>query len=140
MDDYLAKPVELHELAKKLDLWLPIVRPQVPLDRSVLESLTGGDVAAEREILRDFRRVNEGDAAMLQRAVDGSNIPEVITASHRIKGASKMIGATALAAVCEQIERASRADDFASSPIQHRSLSGRTAAAKPLLRRWTHGP
>jgi len=51
------------------------------LDRSVLESLTGGDVAAEREILRDFRRVNEGDAAMLQRAVDGSNIPEVITAS-----------------------------------------------------------
>jgi signal transduction histidine kinase/DNA-binding response OmpR family regulator/CHASE3 domain sensor protein len=112
MDDYLAKPVELHELAKKLDLWLPIVRPQVPLDRSVLESLTGGDVAAEREILRDFRRVNEGDAAMLQRAVDGSNIPEVITASHRIKGASKMIGATALAAVCEQIERASRADDL----------------------------
>jgi signal transduction histidine kinase/CheY-like chemotaxis protein/CHASE3 domain sensor protein/HPt (histidine-containing phosphotransfer) domain-containing protein len=112
MDDYLAKPVELIELAKKLDQWLPIARPVAPLDRSVLASLTGGDAAALREILVDFRRANEHDAAALKRAVDKSNIPEVTTASHRIKGASKMVGATALAAVCEQIERASRVDDL----------------------------
>ena len=112
MDDYLAKPVELNELAKKLDQWLPIARPVAPLDRSVLTSFTGGDAAAEREILMDFRRASDDDAAMLRRAVDKSNIPEVTTASHRIKGASKMVGATALAAVCEQIERASRANDL----------------------------
>jgi len=112
MDDYLAKPVELNELAKKLDLWLPLSRPAAPLDRSVLASLTGGDIAAEREILMDFRRANEDDAIMLKRAVDRSNIPEVTTASHRIKGASKMIGAVGLAAVCERLERASRADDL----------------------------
>jgi CheY-like chemotaxis protein/anti-sigma regulatory factor (Ser/Thr protein kinase) len=112
MDDYLAKPVELNELAKKLDQWLPIARPVAPLDRSVLASFTGGDTAAEREILMDFRRASDDDAAMLRRAVDKSNIPEVTTASHRIKGASKMVGATALAAVCEQIERASRASDL----------------------------
>jgi len=112
MDDYLAKPVELNELKKKLDQWLPIARPAAPLDRSALASLTGGDVAAEREILMDFRRVNAEDAAMLKRAVDGSNILEVTTAAHRIKGASKMIGAMGLAAVCERLERASRADDW----------------------------
>ena len=112
MDDYLAKPVELNELAKKLDQWLPITRPVAPLDRSVLASITGGDTAAEREILMDFRRASDDDAAVLRRAVDKSNIPEVTTASHRIKGASKMVGATALAAVCEQIERASRANDL----------------------------
>jgi signal transduction histidine kinase/CheY-like chemotaxis protein len=112
MDDYLAKPVELNELSKKLDHWLPIARPAAPLDRTALASLTGGDVAAEREILMDFRRVNAEDAAMLKRAVDGSNSLEVTTASHRIKGASKMIGAMGLAAVCERLERASRADDW----------------------------
>jgi len=112
MDDYLAKPVELNELSKKLDHWLPIARPAAPLDRTALASLTGGDVAAEREILMDFRRVNAEDAAILKRAVDGSNSLEVTTASHRIKGASKMIGAMGLAAVCERLERASRADDW----------------------------
>jgi signal transduction histidine kinase/DNA-binding response OmpR family regulator len=112
MDDYLAKPVELNELSKKLDHWLPIARPAAPLDRTALASLTGGDAAAEREILMDFRRVNAEDAAMLKHAVDGSNILEVTTASHRIKGASKMIGAMGLAAVCERLERASRADDW----------------------------
>jgi HPt (histidine-containing phosphotransfer) domain-containing protein len=99
-------------LSKKLDQWLPIARPAAPLDRSALASLTGGDVAAEREILMDFRRVNEEDAGMLKRAVDQSNSLEVTTASHRIKGASKMIGALGLAAVCERLERASRADDW----------------------------
>jgi PAS domain S-box-containing protein len=112
MDDYLAKPVELNELAKKLDHWLPIARAASPLDRTALAGLTGGDVAAEREILMDFRRVNAMDAAMLKRAVAESNIREVTTASHRIKGASKMIGAMGLAAVCERMERASRADDW----------------------------
>jgi PAS domain S-box-containing protein len=112
MDDYLAKPVELNALAKKLDQWLPIARPTAPLDRSALASLTGGDVEEEREILMDFRRVNAEDAAMLKRAVDGSNSLEVTTASHRIKGASKMIGAMGLAAVCERVERASRAGDW----------------------------
>jgi CheY-like chemotaxis protein/nitrogen-specific signal transduction histidine kinase/CHASE3 domain sensor protein/HPt (histidine-containing phosphotransfer) domain-containing protein len=114
MDDYLAKPVELNELAKKLDQWLPIARPVEPLDRSVLALFTGGDAAAEREILMDFRRASDEDAAALRRAVDRSNIPEVTTASHRIKGASKMVGAIALAAVCEKIERASRANDLHS--------------------------
>jgi PAS domain S-box-containing protein len=114
MDDYLAKPVDLNELSKKLDHWLPIARPAAPLDRSALASLTGGDVAVEREILMDFRRVNAEDAAMLKRVVDGSNSLEVTTASHRIKGASKMIGAMGLAAVCERLERASRAEDWSA--------------------------
>jgi signal transduction histidine kinase/DNA-binding NarL/FixJ family response regulator len=112
MDDYLAKPVKLNELAKKLDQWLPISRLAAPLDRSVLASLTDGDIEAEREILMDFRRSNENDAVVLRRAVDGSNMSEVTTASHRIKGASKMIGAVGLAAVCERLERASRAADL----------------------------
>ena len=112
MDDYLAKPVELNALAKKLDQWLPLGRPIAPLDRSALADLTGGDIVEEREILVDFRRANEEDAAALRRAVDRSNGLEAATASHRIKGASRMIGAMALAAVCERLERACRAADW----------------------------
>jgi len=114
MDDYLAKPAALNDLAKKLDRWLPIPREVSPLDHSVLAALTGGDAAVEREILVDFRRANDEDAAMLKRAMERSDIPQVTTAAHRIKGASQMIGANALADVCERVERAGRASDLTS--------------------------
>ena len=127
MDDYLAKPVKLKELLKKLDQWLPIPEAEAalaehsdplaeataaPIDRAVLAEISGGDAAAERDILLDFRRVNDEDAAMLKQAVDKSDLPQVTRASHRIKGASKMIGAMPLASVCEHIEHASRANDW----------------------------
>ena len=131
MDDYLAKPVELTELLKKLDQWLPIPeqsdapveqpgsRPgasvpveAAPVDRSVLAEISGGDAAAEREIFLDFRRVNDEDAAMLKQAVTNSDIPQVTRASHRMKGACKMVGAMGLASVCASIEHASRASDW----------------------------
>ena len=133
MDDYLAKPVEMKELLKKLDQWLlipeagavpseksgkrsdapaPGTDRAAPLDRSVLAAISGGDAAAERDILIDFRRVNDEDAAMLKQAVRNSDIPQVTRATHRIKGASKMVGAMGLASVCERIELASRANDW----------------------------
>ena len=131
MDDYLAKPVKLPDLLKKLDQWLPIPEAgaaraeqsgkrssasapgaAAPVDRSVLAEISGGDAAAERDILLDFRRVNDEDAAMLKQAVTNSDIPQVTRASHRIKGACKMVGAMGLASVCEHIEHASRANDW----------------------------
>lgn len=133
MDDYIAKPVELTELLKKLNQWLPIPAPgstpaetsskgsdaltqgadaAVPLDRSVLAAISGGDATAERDILLDFRRVNDQDAAMLEQAVAKNDIPQVTRASHRIKGASRMVGAMGVAGVCERIEQASRANDW----------------------------
>jgi CheY-like chemotaxis protein/HPt (histidine-containing phosphotransfer) domain-containing protein len=119
MDDYLAKPVALMNLAKKLDQWLPIpavelnaLQPGAPLDRRVLAEICGDDAAAEREILADFRRVNDEDAAMLRLAVDGGDASKLVHASHRIKGASRTVGATALAAVCERLERAGAASDW----------------------------
>ena len=131
MDDYLAKPVEMTQLLKKLDQWLPIPEAEAapveasgnrsnasvpgaaaPVDRSVLAEISGGDAAAERDILLDFRRVNDEDTTMLKQAVANSDIPQVRRASHRIKGASKMVGAMELASVCEHIEHASRANDW----------------------------
>jgi CheY-like chemotaxis protein/HPt (histidine-containing phosphotransfer) domain-containing protein len=132
MDDYLAKPAALTELLKKLDQWLPIPRAAAappeksakspdapapgadaaaPVDRSVLATISGGDAAAERDILIDFRRANDEDAALLKQAVAKNDIPQVTRAAHRIKGASRMVGAMGLAGVCERLEQASRAND-----------------------------
>ena len=123
MDDYLVKPVELPQILKKLDQWLPIQAAVPaeesdkganagPVDRSALAAISGGNAVAERDILMDFRRVNDEDAAMLEQAVAASDIPRVTRATHRILGASRMVGALALAGVCERIERASRASDW----------------------------
>jgi CheY-like chemotaxis protein/HPt (histidine-containing phosphotransfer) domain-containing protein len=112
MDDYLAKPVALKQLAQKLDRWLPLVQAAAPLDRAVLGAICGGDAAAERDILTDFRRANDVDAAMFDLARDARDAQRITHASHRIKGASSTIGAIALAAVCERLERAGRAGDW----------------------------
>jgi response regulator RpfG family c-di-GMP phosphodiesterase len=123
MDDYLVKPVELPQILKKLDQWLaiPAALPSeksdktsdvAPVDPSALAAISCGDLATEREILMDFRRVNDQDAAMLERAVATSDTPQVTRATHRILGASRTVGALTLAGICERIERASRANDW----------------------------
>jgi len=134
MDDYLAKPIELIDLCRKLDQWLPIPGAQKrgsgrrhkdgkpaardpvdkprPIDRSALAGISGGNAESEREILADFRRVNDADTAKLKQAVDNRQLDQVKHAAHRIKGAGRTIGAAALAAVCERLENASRAADW----------------------------
>jgi len=112
MNDYLAKPVELRDLARKLDQWLPIPTTAAPLDPSVLAAITGGDPGQDLAVLVQFQQVNNEDAAMLDLARETGDISKVITASHRIKGASRAIGAIPLATVCEHLERASRAGDW----------------------------
>ena len=132
MDDYLVKPVELSQILKKLDQWLPIPRQHAPtadaavhippvaavgssvFDPTVLVAISGGDAADEREILKDFRGANDEDIAMLKRAVQNSDIAEFTRAAHRIKGASAMVGATELSSVCAGLENASRANDWAT--------------------------
>jgi len=132
MDGFLPKPVEMEALAKILDRWLPLPAtssdaatghapaPRTvpapagdnPVDRSKLAEISGGDAAMERDILVDFRGVNDGDTAMLRDALEKRDIALVTHASHRIKGASRTVGATMLAEVCERIERAGRANDW----------------------------
>jgi CheY-like chemotaxis protein/HPt (histidine-containing phosphotransfer) domain-containing protein len=126
MDDYLGKPVGLSQLLKKLGQWLPIpgaaapapgvphdhAEPRAdPLDRSVLAAISGGDTAFESEILTHFRQSYGEDAATLEQAVAANDLPLVARASHRMLGASRMVGALGLAGACERIGQASRTRD-----------------------------
>jgi len=135
MNDYLAKPIELKKLLKKLDQWLPIpaIRTSeksskdsvalVPIDRSVLSAISGGDATVERDILLDFRRVNDEDAIMLEQAVGISDTRQVAHLSHRIKGASKMVGAIDLASACKRIEHASRNNDWTTVVVSMKAFN-----------------
>jgi PAS domain S-box-containing protein len=129
MDDYVVKPADLTEMSRKLARWLPLppateiaqVPPRDPaaggpsaanfLDLDLLAELSGGAVLVETEMLADFRRTNDRDAASLRAAADAGDIPAVLATSHRIKGASLMLGASALAGACSRIEGASTGED-----------------------------
>jgi signal transduction histidine kinase/DNA-binding NarL/FixJ family response regulator len=143
MDDYVAKPVKLADLLRKLDQWLPIehvvgiaqvttdLRAETHqasakvadvIDRSVIADACGGDLVDEREMLADFQRVNRDDGPRLSRAIEHRDISEVVRLSHKIKGASLMIGAHELADVCERLERAGRANDVSAITANTQTL------------------
>ncbi len=124
MDDYLVKPVELSRILKKLDQWLPIpaqhttsgdapdASTSLVFDATVLAAISGGDPATEREILLDYGDANDQDISMVREAVARKDILETTRTVHRIKGASRMIGAVRLAAACERIELAGKANEW----------------------------
>jgi signal transduction histidine kinase/CheY-like chemotaxis protein/HPt (histidine-containing phosphotransfer) domain-containing protein len=129
MDAFLVKPVELAQLIDKLDRWLPLPRPASPLaapaasapaaatsagpiDQALLTATCGGDVSMVGEVLAAFQRTCEDDSGGLRQAVATDDVAQVTQFAHRMAGASKMVGALAFAAVCENIERASRNGDW----------------------------
>ena len=83
-----------------------------PVDDGVLAEVCAGDNDLAQDILRKFHRYNAEDTALLANAVLRADVDQVAYASHRIQEASKTIGANALAAICEQVERAARAGDW----------------------------
>jgi HPt (histidine-containing phosphotransfer) domain-containing protein/CheY-like chemotaxis protein len=119
IDDFLAKPIELGKLAEKLRRWLPQWRPasvahsaSSPIDAGVLAEISAGDGTLARDILLRFHRYNAEDATLLREAVRKVDVDQVTHASHRIKGASKTVGAVQLATICERLEHACRANDW----------------------------
>ncbi|MFC3532981.1 ATP-binding protein [Vogesella facilis] len=132
MDDFLPKPLGLEALASMLEKWLhhawqpappaepasieaavPPPAPDTPLDRRVLAVYSSGDWAVERDILADFLHGNDDDMAALQQAVTAANPERIAWAAHRIKGASRMVGASLLAEAAAALESAAHSGDQA---------------------------
>jgi two-component system, NarL family, sensor histidine kinase EvgS len=136
MDDYLAKPVSIPDLAACLGKWLPHTRmltgnglplaatpapmpllPQVftppqPIDRRVLDELTGGDLADTRALLADFLASTDADVAELREAREAGDTVQLARQAHKIKGAAKLVGALELAHAAAELELAAKAADW----------------------------
>lgn len=128
MDDYLITSIALKTFNKRGHQYLPVLVPETaaahrdaagaghrsspPVDAALITATWGGGEKMVETILAEFRRVNDEDAASLLRAVAGKDLAHVTLSSHRMLGASRMIGAHPFSQVCEAIDRASRARDW----------------------------
>ena len=123
MDDYITKPVRLEAIAAVLTRWvanktseivtgLDEVRRELPapfetLDQSQIEllrSLDDGDGAVLGEIIDQYLSQTDEGREVLARAVSEMDGVALKRAAHTLRGASANIGASALAAVCAEME------------------------------------
>jgi PAS domain S-box-containing protein len=132
MDDYLIKPVSLADLAACLGKWLPHTKaaapaagaapvpatlpqasaPPMPLDPAVLAALTGGEAKVTRELLDDFLATTARDVAAVDAARAAGDLVQLAREAHKIKGASRLVGATELAHAASELELATKASDW----------------------------
>jgi len=100
IDDFIAKPAPLQLLAAALQRYLPFDRSPAP---AVLA------VAVDADLLRDYVDSTRQDLAALAAAVAARDAGATAREAHRIKGASGLVGADAVAACAARIEDAAHA-------------------------------
>jgi signal transduction histidine kinase/CheY-like chemotaxis protein/HPt (histidine-containing phosphotransfer) domain-containing protein len=145
MDDYLAKPVRLEELAaalarttKSVKAVAPPARREAPVtdpvDPSVLLALNtqlGPGAAGLRDTLIDtWETETDKRLADLKEAVAAGDGIAVARIAHMIKGGSAALGAQRLAAVCTEVEQAVRDGgtdlEAAAARVQDAAAEART--------------
>jgi HPt (histidine-containing phosphotransfer) domain-containing protein len=82
------------------------------IDPDVLRAVVGDDPAMIREIVTDFVPAARSGIAEIRAAAASAIAERVRLSSHKLKGSSGMVGARALADLCEQLEAAGRAVDW----------------------------
>lgn len=132
MDAVLIKPSSVQQLREVLSRWL-IAEPSnqrfntgsfmVMVDFSEL-----GNIATSRqdqvEILHEFQAQNWKDIADLNEVLKLEDLAGIHRAAHRIKGASRMVGALALEKVCEKIEAAAKQQRIKEAQEAASTLAG----------------
>ena len=118
MDDYLAQPIRPAELAEALEhaaLERAAQPEEVPLDPEALDRLietAGGDPEFVGVLLDSF---NDDAPAILEELRGGLSADDDATvrrAAHTLKSNAATIGATALAALCADLEARARDRDL----------------------------
>ncbi|MEO8297555.1 MAG: CHASE3 domain-containing protein [Burkholderiales bacterium] len=130
MQGYLSKPAQLAQLRAMLERWMPPAEAggaaaepdpaptapdpllDLPVDLRVLDQLLGNDPVATERILGEFKRSAADNAAALLAACDRGDIGQAGAQAHKLKSSAGTLGARRLAALCQDIEQASQAQDI----------------------------
>jgi signal transduction histidine kinase/CheY-like chemotaxis protein/HPt (histidine-containing phosphotransfer) domain-containing protein len=112
IDDFIAKPATLAVLANALQRYLPVQG----FTADMVSAPAAASSTLDRELLADFLRSTHEDLAALAAAFARRDATAIAHEAHRIRGASLLVEADALAACAARIETAARANDLA--PIQ----------------------
>ena len=137
MDDYLAKPFTLKELATTLSRWLPLDLKLVvgsdrnpsgnePVDRQslhMLQQLTGpdGNSILDQALglyLQDSARL----VAELESAIGNDDAEQVRALSHALKSSSADMGAHGLAQLCGKLEHVAQAGSLSGAGELYRRI------------------
>jgi len=129
MDELLVKPAGLIQLKQTLSVWLVVTAavkpvpigqgeagttPDLPIDFKVLDELSN-NAADKADILQDFMAQTHSDLADLKAALAIKDIPASVRIAHRMKGASRMVGASVLEASCMAVENSARQGSLADA-------------------------
>ena len=132
MDDFLVKPVHLHQLQNTLNKWLGphpagVSAPGADLiepDRAhappayddylqtLAEMLGDDDVEEAGRMLFGFLASARECLQEAQSALDPPNATAFVRATHKLKSSARMIGATALSDLCQRAEQAGLRKDW----------------------------
>ncbi|MDB5857268.1 MAG: hypothetical protein JWQ76_957 [Ramlibacter sp.] len=118
MDDCLVKPASLAQIGEKLGLFVPLpsfeAQGRRAIDLGRLAESCGGSVDDQAAALAEFLGATAIDAADLRRVAAADDPGQVEHFVHLIRGASLMIGATALAEACGLVASACAQRDLAA--------------------------
>jgi CheY-like chemotaxis protein len=121
MDDLVVKPATPATMAGTLRRWLPHVSWPPSFDPEVLEELTLGDAAMRESVVTRYLQTLKTDLEGLDAALSAGDIPLARRRAHQIAGASRMVGAHAIA------ERAARLQDADAAELRTLAAAIHTA-------------
>ena len=133
VDDVISKPVELEDLHKAMEKWVPvellespkqnsslaedILMPADPASNAVPDSVIDFEVLAQsagdkpdvhRSLLHSYEDALEQELDNIQQAFAWKNSEQIVEYSHKLKSSSRSLGVTNVARVCEHLESAAK--------------------------------
>lgn len=131
MNDFIAKPIQLQELAAVLERWVPAKPPDPDkdaetaapaYDRAGLLRRVDGDIPLMREVLKIFLRDAPIRCEAFREAVRSGQTDNARREAHALKGAAGNAGAPAMYAAAARLEAAARDGDPESLTDGYRIL------------------
>ena len=124
MDDYLTKPLRMHALAEMLAKWMPSTSAHASAptgaalpgelaiwDPITLTQMIGDNPAVQTRLLTRYLELTRSQLAAIAAAGASNDTETMASEAHKLKSASRSIGAIRLGELCEQLEAAGRIDD-----------------------------
>jgi HPt (histidine-containing phosphotransfer) domain-containing protein len=93
-----------------------------PIDSALFREIWNVEPHDHSGLLTDYAESNTNDMAALQAAVRRHRMLDIMRLAHRIAGASEVVGAVRIVALCRRIERAARDLDWQAMPALVESL------------------
>jgi signal transduction histidine kinase/CheY-like chemotaxis protein len=134
LNDFLAKPIDISKMDEALISWIPKEKREVNTEQETEQtvkapeegdaltipgvdtrrgiSMTGGTVAAYKQVLSLFRKDAQDRLPLLQSVPAADALPSFVTQVHALKSAAGSLGAAEIAERAEKLEAAGKTGDM----------------------------